>query len=59
MINTLRTLKLKGSNQSFQKDILSFDERFEILGLRRYLEQERIFSDLPGTQQKDISNDEL
>jgi len=46
MLNALRVLKNEGTNQSFQKNILSFDERFEILGLRKYLEQERSFLDV-------------
>lgn len=43
MLSTLQVLKDEGNTVSMGKNMLSFDERFELLGLNKYYELERKF----------------
>lgn len=43
ILNTLQVLKDEGNTVSIQKNLLSFDERFELLGLNKYYELEQKF----------------
>jgi len=40
MLDTLKVLKKEGNTISIQKNVLSFDERFELLGIKKYYEME-------------------
>jgi len=40
MLNTLKVLKEEGNTISIHKNMLSFDERFELLGINKYYEME-------------------
>ncbi len=40
MLNTLKVLKEEGNTISIHKNMLSFDERFELLGIKKYYEME-------------------
>lgn len=41
MLNTLEVLKKEGNTASIQQNMLSFDERFELLGIEKYYDLER------------------
>lgn len=41
MLNTLEVLKREGNTASIQQNMISFDERFELLGIEKYYDLER------------------